>query len=153
MELEDLLESIGVTVPFAVRPDADHIEAVVGLGDLERARRLLARFEERASRAPRVWTRQALPRAQALVVAAEGDPAGALAILEQAPLIEELPFDHARNLLVQGSLQRRQKHKLAAADSLGRALEIFAGLGSPNYAQRAATSSVGSGCGAATRTS
>jgi DNA-binding CsgD family transcriptional regulator len=137
VELENLLESIGVSVPFAVRPDADHIEAVVGLGDLERARRLLARFEERASRAPRLWIRQALPRAHALVVAAEGNPVAALAILEQAPAVEELPFDHARNLLVQGSLQRRLKQKLAAADSLGRALEIFERLGSPDHAQRA----------------
>ncbi|MEO5793194.1 MAG: hypothetical protein ABIR67_14105, partial [Gaiellaceae bacterium] len=61
-ELGDLLESIGARVPLAVRTDADHIEAAVGLGDLERARLLLARFAQRAESAPRAWTRQVLPR-------------------------------------------------------------------------------------------
>jgi DNA-binding CsgD family transcriptional regulator len=136
VELEELLESIGVTVPLAVRPDADHVEAVVGLGDVERARRHLARFEERAARSPRLWTEQALPRVQALIAAAEGDPAGVLAILEQAPVVEQLPFEHARNLLVQGSLQRRLKQKRAAADTLEQALETFDRLGSPDWARR-----------------
>lgn len=136
-EMDELLESIGVTVPLAVRTDADHVEAVVGLGDLERTRQLLARFEERAASAPRPWTRQTLPRARALVAAAEGDPAAALALLEEAPALEELPFDHARNLLVQGSLQRRLKQKRIAAESLGKALTVFDGLGSPDWARRA----------------
>jgi DNA-binding NarL/FixJ family response regulator len=136
-ELEKLLAAIGVTVPFAVRSDADHVEAVVGLGETERAARLLVRFEERHASAPRLWTGQALPRARALVTAAEGDPAAALAVLESAPVVAELPFEHARSLLVQGSLQRRLKRKLAAAASLEQAVEIFDRLGSPDWARRA----------------
>jgi DNA-binding CsgD family transcriptional regulator len=136
-ELESLLESMGVSVPLAVRTDADHIESVVGLADLERARLLLARFERRASSAPRTWTEHTLPRAKALVAAAAGDPAAALALLEQAPKHPELPFDHARNLLLQGSLQRRLKQKRAAAGSLGDAASIFERLGAPGWAARA----------------
>lgn len=135
-KLDELLESIGVTVPLAVRTDADHVEAVVALGDLDRARRLLARFEARARSAPRLWARQALPRARALVAAAEGDPGAALALLEESPLPEKLPFEDARNLLVQGVLQRRLKRKLAAAESLGRAVEIFERLGAPDWERR-----------------
>jgi DNA-binding CsgD family transcriptional regulator len=136
-ELDGLLESIGVTVPLAVRTDADHVEAVTGLGDLQRARVLLTRFEQRAASVPRPWTRQALPRAQAILAAAEGDPAAALALLERAPVLEQLPFDHARNLLVRGALQRRLKQKLAAADSLREALAIFERLGAPDWSRRA----------------
>ena len=136
-ELEDLLESIGVTVPLAVRTDADHIEAVVGLGDIQRARLLLDRFERRHASAPRIWTEQALPRARALVAAAEGDARAALALLEAAPSHPELPFDLARNQLVQGSLQRRLKQKRAAAASLGEAGAIFERLGAPAWARRA----------------
>lgn len=136
-ELEDLLASIGVTVPLAVRTDADHVEAVLGLDDLPRAQALLERFEQRHASAPRTWTRQALPRAQALVTAAEGDAAAALAQLEAAPAHPELPFDHARNLLVQGSLQRRLKRKRDAATSLGDAASIFDRLGAPDWARRA----------------
>ena len=136
-ELEDLLESIGVTVPFAVRTDADHIEAVAGLGDPQRARLLLERFERRHAGAPRIWTAQALPRAQALVAAAEGDADAALALLEHGPSHPELPFDYARSRLVQGSLQRRLKQKRAAAASLGEAAAIFERLGAPAWTRRA----------------
>ena len=136
-ELEELLASMGVTVPLAVRTDADHIEAVVGLGDLARARTLLERFEQRHASVPRPWTEQALPRAQALVAAAEGEAEAALALLEQGPSHPELPFDYARGRLVQGSLQRRLKQKRAAAASLGDAAAIFERLGAETWARRA----------------
>ena len=61
----------------------------------------------------------------------------ALALLEAAPSHPELPFDLARNRLVQGSLQRRLKQKRAAAASLGEAGAIFERLGAPAWARRA----------------
>ena len=152
-EQESLLETIGVTVPLAVRTDADQIEAVLGLGDLERAQRLLARFEQRNASAPRPWTRLTLPRAQALVSAAAGDVDASLALLDRAPAYDELPFDHARNLLVRGLLERRLRRKRAAAESLRSAGGIFGRLGSPEWARRARRSSAVSGSGAATPTS
>lgn len=136
-ELEDLLASMNVTVPLAVRTDADHVEAVLGLGDVERARLLLARFEQRAASVPRAWTQLVLPRSRALVVAAGGDPEGALAVLEGAPRNERLPFSQARNLLVLGTLQRRLKRKRDAAASLGEAAAIFGRLGAPDWERRA----------------
>ena len=136
-ELDNLLESIGVSVPFAVRSDADHVEAAVGLGDLERASRILDRFERRASSAPRIWTSLTLPRARALIAAAEGDPERALTLLDDVHGGSTLPFEHARNILLRGSLQRRLKQKRAAALSLSEAIEIFDRLGAPDWSRRA----------------
>ena len=136
-ELDSLLESIGVSVPFAVRSDADHVEAAVGLGDLERASRILDRFERRAASARRIWTSLTLPRARALIAAAEGDPDRALTLLDDVHGGSTLPFENARNILLRGSLQRRLKQKRAAALSLSEAVEIFDRLGAPDWSRRA----------------
>ena len=72
-----------------------------------------------------------------MVLAAEGSLVEALAIVEAAPAIRSLPFEHARLLVVRGQLERRANRKLAARDSLTEALAIFEELGSPPWAQRA----------------
>ena len=150
-----MLDSIGVTVPLAVRTDADQIEAVLGLGDLERAQRLLARFEQRRrERAATVDAVDAAARAGARRRRGGRRWTQRSRLLDRAPAYDELPFDHARNLLVRGSLERRLRRKRAAAESLTkrrrdlRAARL-AGLGAPAHAR----SSDGSGCGAATPTS
>ena len=152
-ELDSLLESIGVSVPFAVRSDADHVEAAVGLGDLERASRILDRLERRSASAPRIWTSLTLPRARALIAAAEGDPDRALTLLDDVHGGSTLPFEHGRNILLRGSLQRRLKQKRAAALSLSEAVEIFDRLGAPDWSRRARDELGVSGSGVAIPTS
>ena len=80
-----------------------------------------------------------LPRARALVLAAEGDVETAIAELEgvDADKAAKLPFDLAWNRLVQGRLYRRAKRKRAAADALGEAAEIFEQLGAPGWVEQA----------------
>ena len=84
---------------------------------------------------PRLWITVALPRARALVLAAEGDVSGALATLDELNVdaAAKLPFDFGRALLVRGRLLRRAKQKRAAADSLREALAIFERLGAPAW--------------------
>ena len=48
-----------------------------------------------------------------------------------------MPFELARTLLVQGTIERRARHRQTARDSLGRALTIFEQLGSPLWAAKA----------------
>jgi len=124
-----------------------HIESLVALGELERARRVLARLEERGRLFPRLWITVTLPRARALVLAAEGDVGGGLAALDGLDVYaaSKLPFDLAWTLLVRGRLHRRAKQKRAAADALRRALEIFERLGAPRWVEqtRAELSRVG----------
>jgi DNA-binding CsgD family transcriptional regulator len=98
---------------------------------------VLAHLEWRGRTLPRPWIDATLPRARALVLADDGDLAGALAELEQAPVVEQLPFERARLLLVQGRLQRRARQKRAAAETLRDALATFERLGAPLWTEQA----------------
>ena len=103
-------------------PWADTIETLVGIGDLEPARDLLARYEElcvRASRSARVgWA-----RGRGLLAAAEGDTVPALESYELALAANPAPthaLQRGRTLLALGALHRRQRHSRAAREALRR---------------------------------
>lgn len=139
MEMGERVESIGVKEAPLDRSEPFHIESLLALGELERARAVLLRLEERGRVLPRLWITVALPRARALVLAAEGDLACALDALEELDLSAAslLPFELGWTLLVKGRLFRRAKQKRVAADALGQALEIFQRLGAPAWVDRA----------------
>ena len=118
------------------RSDPDHVETLLGLGDRDRAQEVLGRLEWRGRTLPRPWIDATLPRAQALVMAAEGRLDEALALLSTDPAVPELPFERARLLMVKAQLERRGNRRLAARRSLEEALEIFEGLGSPPWVDR-----------------
>ena len=118
------------------RSEPDHVEALLALGELGRARRILDRLEWRGRTLPRPWIEATLPRARALILRAEGDVTAALALLEAAPEAPALPFEQARLLLVRGQIERRANQKLAAKRSLTEALSIFEQLGSLPWAER-----------------
>jgi DNA-binding CsgD family transcriptional regulator len=133
-------ESIGLAEPGQWRFHPDLLEALAGLGELDRATELLARFEERASVTGRVWALATAARCHALLLAADGDQDGALAAAERAVAQHEqvpMPFELARTLLTQGQIRRRAKQKRAARAALQQALEIFDRLGAPLWASRA----------------
>ena len=133
--MRELTESVGVRDLLPDRSEPLHVESLITLGELERAREELARLEERGRTFPRLWIDVALPHARALVLAAEGDVAAALAALDELDVVEaaRLPFDLGRALLARGRLQRRAKQKRAAADTLREALAIFERLGAPAW--------------------
>jgi DNA-binding NarL/FixJ family response regulator len=118
------------------RSEPDHVEALVALGRLDEARRELEHLEWRDRTLPRSWIDAGLPRARALILAAEGRLTEALEVVAAAPAIRSLPFEAARLLLVRGQLERRANRKLAARESLIAALEAFGALGAPSWAQR-----------------
>jgi len=118
------------------RSEPDHVEALLALGKLHEARGILEHLEWRGRVLPRPWVAAGLPRARALILAAEGRLADALGIVEAAPLTPALPFESGRLLLLRGQLQRRANRKLAARDSFTQGLAIFEELGSPPWVQR-----------------
>jgi DNA-binding CsgD family transcriptional regulator len=134
--MREIARSIGWIEFPEDRSEPDHIEALLSLGERDRARELLAQLEWRGRTLPRAWIEATLPRAQALVAAAEGDLDGALATLDGAREIDGLPFERARLLMVKGQLERRANSKLAARRSLEGALEVFERLGSPPWIDR-----------------
>ena len=119
------------------RSEPDHVEALVALGRSHEAQRVLEHLEWRGRTLPRSWIDAGLPRARALLLAAEGNLAEALGIVGAAPRVRGLPFETARTLLIRGQLERRANRKLAARDSLTEALGLFEELGSPPWAHRA----------------
>lgn len=121
------------------RSEPFHVEALLSLGELGQARTVLARLERRGRTLPRRWIDVALPRTRALLLAAEGDLAGALVAVREvdATAAAALPFEHAWTLLVRGRLERRARQRTKAAESLGGALAIFERLGAPAFAERA----------------
>lgn len=120
------------------RSEPDHVEALLALGELARAREVLTHLEWRGRTIPRYWIDATLPRARALVMAAEGRLADALEAIENAPLVSALPFERARMLMVKGQLERRANRKLRARESLEAARLAFEDLGSPPWIDRAA---------------
>jgi DNA-binding CsgD family transcriptional regulator len=133
--MRELVDSVGVREFLPDRSEPIHVESLVALGELERAREELTRLEERGRTFPRLWITVALPPTRALVLAAEGDVTGALAALDELDLeaATKLPFDLGCALLVRGRLLRRAKQKRAAADTLHEALAIFERLGAPAW--------------------
>jgi DNA-binding CsgD family transcriptional regulator len=109
------------------------IEALLAIGDLPRAERLLAQIDRRAAEGDPAL-RPLVHRCRGLLLASKGDWNRAIASLEAATVAPEPPqgvnpFELARSLLALGTVQRRAQHKRAARVSLERAAEIFERLG------------------------
>ena len=116
------------------------IEALVELGELGEARRLLAELQDRLSRIESPWGEASAGRCEGLILAAEGDFAPAVAALERALKVHERlpqPFDHARTLLALGAIHQRTRKRGAARETLGRALAIFDELGAALWVGKA----------------
>jgi DNA-binding NarL/FixJ family response regulator len=139
LRMREHARSIGANDILFDRSEPFHIEVLLALGELDRAREILERLEERGRILPRLWITAALPRSRALVRSAEGDIASALAAFDELDVAaaSRLPFEFGSTLLVKGRLQRRAKQKRVAADTLQQALEIFERLGAPAFAARA----------------
>jgi DNA-binding CsgD family transcriptional regulator len=136
----DLADRVGLAEPAAWRFHGNHAEAVIGLGDLDRAGRLVDRLEGWGQATGRAWTLATAARCRGLLLAACGDTHGAIGTLEEALDCHQrlaMPFERGRTLLVMGQLQRRAKRKAAAKQHLQQALGIFESLPSPLWAQRA----------------
>jgi DNA-binding CsgD family transcriptional regulator len=135
-----LAERIGLAEPAAWRFHANHIEALTSLGDLDRAEELLAWLERRGRATGRRWTLATAARCRGLLLAAQGDTAGAVQALDEALLHHQhlaMPFELGRTLLITGQIQRRAKRKALARQHLEQALGIFESLPAPAWAARA----------------
>ena len=107
------------------RSEPDHVEVLLaGSGRVDEARSRLDHLEWRGRTLPRSWIDAVLPRARALVRAADGDVVGGprqFSTRRPRPS-GRFPFEAARQLLVRGQLERRANRKLAARASLTSAL-------------------------------
>ena len=72
VQMRQLMDEIGVEDGLVDRTEPFHVELLVQLGQIERAREILARLEQRGRAFPRLWIDVALPRARAIVLASRG---------------------------------------------------------------------------------
>jgi DNA-binding NarL/FixJ family response regulator len=138
-EALDVFERVSFREPAIWRVDGDAIEAALAVGDVDRARELLARFEERAARSQIPWSLAVSARCRGLVLAAQGELDAAAEALEVSLAAHEscpMPFELARTLLIRGRLQRRLKRKRDARLSLDEARELFARVGAEGWLAR-----------------
>ena len=140
-KMRDLLDGIGIKEGLVERTEPFHVESLISLGELDRAREVLARLEERGRTIPRAWIDITVPRARALILAAEGDPAAALSALDELDFTaaSRLPFELASAWLVKGRLHRRLKQRKLAAQAFTEARAMFERLGAPTWAQQASS--------------
>jgi DNA-binding CsgD family transcriptional regulator len=118
----------------------DLVEALVLLGDLERAAEVQRDLETWGRRARRPWAISAGLRCRGHVEAARGQFDDALNHHREAIATLEgmsRPFEHARTLLAQGVAERRAKRRADARTSLDAAYRQFRAVGATLWAERA----------------
>jgi DNA-binding CsgD family transcriptional regulator len=133
------LEAMGSAEPGVIPCVPDAIEALVALGELERADELLVAHAEKGRDLDRPWALATAARCHGLLAAARGDQQASMAAFEEAMeqhLRLEMPFELGRTLLALGEGQRRFKQRRAAGGSFRAALEIFERLGAPLWAEK-----------------
>jgi DNA-binding CsgD family transcriptional regulator len=119
---------------------SENVEALLELGRVDDAVRLLDGWETDARRLERDWMLAHATRCRGLVAAARGVVDEAASILEQA--IEQHEgvgdrFGRARALLALGVVRRRQRQKRAARDAIEAALAEFEELGAATWIEKA----------------
>jgi DNA-binding CsgD family transcriptional regulator len=135
----ELRDSVRVLEPGHRLDLADTLEALIAVGELAEAEKRLITWEKRAKALDRSWALAITARCRALLLATQGDLAGAQAGFERALVEHERtqdPFQHARTLFAQGITQRRAKRRGAARVTLEQALSIFERLGAPLWAEQ-----------------
>lgn len=140
-EAMETLERVDFREPAIWRVDGDAIEAALGVGELERAERLVGSFETRAQSSRIPWSLAVSARCRGLLDAAAGGLEAGARSLERALAEHEsspVPFERARTLLAQGQVRRRLKQKRAARESLDAAAVAFRRLGAEAWIERTA---------------
>ena len=138
--LTEMLPSMGLADPIGLVFLPDEIEALVALGELERAQPLIELLRRLGLTHDRPWAIAAAARGQGILAAARGDLDAATAALQEALAAHdrvEMPFERGRTLLALGRTLRRRKQWSAAREALREALALFAQTGAALWEQAA----------------
>jgi DNA-binding CsgD family transcriptional regulator len=133
-EINDLVHN---REPANQRFQADHAEAVIGLGELDRAEHLVVRLEGRAAALPRPWIEAVSCRCRGMIQAARGNLDAAAADYERAlaaHLQLDMPAELGRTLLALGRLHRRRNERKRAREVLERAVSVLDAAGAHGWA-------------------
>jgi DNA-binding CsgD family transcriptional regulator len=132
-----LFDETGDIDHSAHRYDSNHLDALVGLGQLDRARALADRLHRRGELGPRPTWSGVAARGYAGIALAEGRLDAARDHIAQALVFHDartVPVETARTFVVAADVERRQGRRKAAAANLGVALEVLEGIGAAGMA-------------------
>ncbi len=135
-------EEIGINEPAIMRLHADAVEALVALARLDEAQQLTRQLDAAAAANHHPWSMVMAARCHGLLLAAAGDRAAALGLLERALAGHQrlpMPFEEARTRLLLGSTLRRAGRRSDARRELETARALFRRLGTPIQERQAST--------------
>jgi DNA-binding CsgD family transcriptional regulator len=136
----EAVDPAGLREPIVAFFVPDATEALIGIGDLERAEPLIETLESNARRLERPWALALAARCRGLSSAARGELDLALRRLDEALAHHGragIPIELARTLLAKGQVERRARRKAPARASLEEAHAIFERHGARLWAERA----------------
>jgi DNA-binding CsgD family transcriptional regulator len=116
---------------------ADYAEALLRIGRIDDAERLMGVWEDLASRLGRTRVSASIARTRGLIAAARGDLEAATRLLEDAAAQHEAAGDRfgwARSKLAIGIVHRRLRHKRLARLALEAAARTFDEIGAASWA-------------------
>ena len=135
-----LTSEMGLGEPGAFPYIQDEVEALVTLGDLGGAERLVEELEEQAHKLERPFALAVAARCRGLLANARRDLDGADEELQRALRLHDSvaqPFELGRTLLVAGGVHRRLRAWKAARERLQDAVDIFEELAAPLWVAKA----------------
>jgi DNA-binding CsgD family transcriptional regulator len=138
--LAELASAMGLGEPSVVKYLPDEIEALVALGEVDRAWSLTRKLEAQGKSLGRRWALATGARCRAHLAAVDGDLEGAQVACEQALLEHRqlpMPFELGRTLLVKGRIDRQVGRQSAGDESFRKAFAIFGRLGASLWAKKA----------------
>ncbi len=134
------LREQGIVEPGVARFAPDLVEALVELGRLDEAVRVLDWYELNSRRLRRISALANCARCRGMLAAQDGDLDAALAAYDEALGLHaqvDLPLDRGRTLLALGVTQRRLKRRREARSTLDDSLAVFEHVGAAIWADRA----------------
>jgi DNA-binding CsgD family transcriptional regulator len=125
--------------PVALLATPDLIDAALRVGEPERARAALERFEAWAPVSDAPLVKGLLARCRAVLAEDEGEAEHLFEEAVREHTHNAPVFERARSQLAYGERLRRARRKIEARTQLRTALDTFEGLGNPLWAERART--------------
>jgi DNA-binding CsgD family transcriptional regulator/tetratricopeptide (TPR) repeat protein len=129
----------GLQDPGTLTYLADVIESAIAIGKYDDANDWIAWLDAAATRFDRPLEHLRVNRCRALLAAQETRFDDAVAFAEQAavdPVLADLPWEHARTLLVLGQIRRRAKQRTSGGEALRAARTLFGEIGMTGWVAR-----------------
>jgi DNA-binding CsgD family transcriptional regulator/tetratricopeptide (TPR) repeat protein len=129
----------GLQDPGTLTYLADVIESAIAIGKYDDANDWVTWLDAAATRFERPLEHLRVNRCRALLAAQETRFDEAVAFAERAasdPVLKDLPWEHARTLLVLGQIRRRAKQRTSGGEALRAARALFGEIGMTGWVAR-----------------